>query len=141
MKKTVIFVIYLLSLTLLFGCAAAEQSPGKTVDFTNGLSEADVWIIPETEANRKTTVWGTATASGVNSSESRAVPLCEPGGNGLYLFRMIDSDGWFYSANSVNLKEGWSLQIKGSDPEAITLEVSDENGAVQNTYNVFAARL
>ncbi len=114
---------------------------GQTVCFINGVKDADIWILPQTEGNLKTTVWGTATASGVKTGENRETPLCEPGDDGCYILRMIDTDHYFYSANGITLKAGWSLQIKKNDMHSVTLEVSDESGALIGTYEVFAARL
>ena len=113
----------------------------ETVWFVNGVKDADIWILPQTEKNLKTTVWGTATASGVKTGERRETPLCDPGDDGLCMFRMIDTDHYYYSANGITLKVGWTLQLKQNDLHAVTLEVSDENGVLIQTYNVFAARL
>ena len=73
--------------------------------------------------------------------ESREAPLCEPGDDGQYIFRMIDTDHFFYSANDLTLKTGWSLEIKGYELHSFVIEVTDENGEMINTYEVFAARL
>ena len=140
MKKA---LICFLSMLLLCGCKANRAAPAndKTVTFLNGVTDADVWILPDTEANRKTTVWGTATASGVKTDESRQTPLCDAGDDGLYLIRMIDADHIFYSADGVALESGWTLRVSGTDLRAVTAEVTDENGALQRTYEVFAASL
>jgi rhodanese-related sulfurtransferase len=118
--------------------SAMEQ---QTVWFLNGVKDADVWILPQTESNLKTTVWGTATASKVQTGERRETSLCAPGDGGYYMLRMIDAEHFYYSANSITLKAGWTLEIKGDDLHSVTLEVSDENGALVSTYEVFAARL
>ena len=118
-----------------------QPQPDPTVTFINGVMEADVWILPATEQNRKTTVWGTATAAKVQTGERREVPLCEPGDGGLYLLRMIDSEHFFYSAGDITLQAGWTMEVKGADLHSVTLEVTDEHGVLNNTYEVFAARL
>lgn len=146
MKKALIWVMTML---LLCGCKANRTPPAtdtppasdQTVTFINGVKDADVWILPETEANRKTTVWGTATASDVKTDESRQAPLCDAGESGLYLIRMIDTDHMFYSANGVALESGWTVRVAGEDLRSVTAEVTDENGVLQGTYEVFAARL
>ncbi|MBQ9414226.1 MAG: hypothetical protein IJU16_03765, partial [Clostridia bacterium] len=101
----------------------------------------DVWILPDTEANRKTTVWGTATLSKLAKGDSRQAPLCEPGDDGRYLLRLIDTDGFYYSASGVLLKADWTLQISGSGLDDIAAEVLDESGTSQATYAMFAAKL
>ncbi|MEE0958060.1 MAG: hypothetical protein UH734_08285, partial [Ruminococcus sp.] len=116
-------------------------SDNKTVTFVNRVNETDLWILPKTEKNLKTTVWGTAAASKVKTGESRQVPLCDPGDGGLYLIRMIDTDSFYYSANDVALEAGWTIEIKQNDTHGATAEVKDENGALKKTYEVFSARL
>ena len=149
MKKAVCIVICLLA--LLGGCGKKKQvdlpqggpeaPAARTVTFVNEVKDADVWILPQTEKNLKTTVWGTATLSGVSVGESRQAPLCEPGDDGLYMFRMIDTGHFYYSANGIVLKAGWTARLRGDDLYSYTLEVTDETGAVDNTYEVFSARL
>lgn len=146
MKKAGIIIVCIMALLSLLGCRENQQTSTeavntKTVTVVNEVREADVWIIPDTEANRKTTVWGTATASKVTVGEKRAVQIAEPGDNGRYLFRMIDTESFYYSANEVTVEEGWTVRVKGDDLTGVTLEVEDENGALQATYEVFAARL
>ena len=146
MKKAIIIGICL-TLLLLCSCKTKEEAEpmesqsAQTVHFLNGVKDADVWILPETEANLKTTLWGTATAAGVQQGERREVPLCAPGDGGTYLLRMIDTDHYYYSAGGITLQPGWSMELKGADLHAVTLEVTDENGALHAAYQVFAARL
>ena len=116
-------------------------SRDKAVTFINGARDADIWILPDTQENRKTTLWGTATASKVKTDESRLAPLCEEGDNGRYLLRMIDTDGFYYAADSITLQDGWTLRIYETDVMASTLEVTDGSGVKQGTYEVFCARL
>ena len=153
MKRAVLIAVSLL-LLFLCGCdtegtvesmtnqnTESVSASAKTVTVISGVTEADVWLIPDTQANRSTSLWGTATGSGVKPGESREAPLCEPGDDGCYLLRMIDVDGFYYSASGVTLNDGWSLEIKAGDAPAVTAEVTDENGVLQNTYEVFSARL
>ena len=145
MKKR-IFMVVCVSMLLLCSCNAKEQNQMKsttdqTVTLINDVQDADVWILPQTPENLKTTVWGRASASDVKKGESRLVPLCEPGDGGRYLLRMIDADGFFYSANGIALRADRTIRIKETDTHAFSAEVTDENGALQNTYEVFCARL
>ena len=118
-----------------------KSKDNRTVTFVNGVRDTDVWILPDTAENRRTTVWGAATVKAVKAGESAAAPLCDPGDGGLYLLRLIDADGWYYSADGVELQAGWTVKITEEDVLSYTAEVTDENGALQNTYAVFAARL
>lgn len=144
MKKVLLIMVCLL--TLLCGCHTKEQNnvnqtESKTVTFLNGVTDADVWLLPDTPANRKTTVWGKATLPQVKTGESRALALCDPGDDGRYLLRMIDTDGFYYAANGVALAAGWTVQVKEDDAHAVTATVTDETGAVKDTYEVFSAKL
>lgn len=145
MKKVILTAVCFLMPLLFWGCKAEEQNhtdaTGKTVTFVNGGTDADVWILPQTEQNLKTTVWGTATLSKVKGGENRQAVLCEPGDGGLYIFRMIDAEGFFYSANGLALEAGWTLQISGDELSSLSLEIRDGAGAVKDTYDLFAARL
>lgn len=140
MKKAVICLITTL---LLCGCRVNNSQPAnsKTVTVINEVKDADIWILPETEENLKTTVWGKATVSGIKTNKSRKAPLCDAGENGLYIIRMIDTDNIFYAADGIVLKSGWSVRITGNDLNSVTVEVTDGDGALKNTYDVFAASL
>ncbi len=146
MRNVAAALLGLLLLLPLCSCGKKEtddmkQTEQKTILLINSVREADIWILPDTPANRKTTVWGTASASEVKTGERRQVLLCEPGENGRYLFRMIDTDGFYYSASGVILESGRSLQFEEDGEDRVTLAVTDETGATQSTYEVFKARL
>lgn len=146
MKRAVLFLMILFTLWALCSCQAEEQTGTKVTDSRtviciNGVTEADLWILPQTEENLKTTLWGTATLAKVGTGESRPALLPEPGDGGRYLFRMIDTEGFFYSANGVTLEAGWTLEIKGDDAPSVTLEIRDGVGTVRYTYEVCTARL
>ena len=112
-----------------------------TFTVINDVKEADIWILPETDKNKNTSVWGKATASKVKTGENREVSLCEPGDNGYYILRMIDSDSFFYSSNGIELKSDYTLRIKETDSKKIVAETLDEKGVLINSYDVFSARL
>ena len=117
-----------------------EKADNKTVTFINGINDADVWILPETDENLKTTLWGTPTVSKAGVGKSYEALIAEPGEMGTYIFRMIDSDSFFYSAGGIVLEEGWFLELKENDLQYV-IEVKDENGDFKETYEVFSARL
>ena len=147
MKKTVSVAVCFVLISLLLGSCKAKEQPmninnSPTVTFVNGAQEADIWLLSETPENLKTTLWGTADAAGVKTGESRAVPLGEAGDNGHYLFRMIDVDHFYYSANGITLHAGDTLRLKpGDNRNEFTLEVRNADGVLQETYKVFCARL
>ena len=144
MKKIAFALAILLAILPFAGCGkennemTSEES--RAVTFVNGVREGDVWILAKTAKNLKTTVWGTADAQKVKTGESRIVPLCEPGDEGLYLFRMIDADGYYYAADGLELSDGWTVRIRETGLETF-LDVQDGNGVLQKTYRVFSAKL
>lgn len=143
MKKTLLIILSLLMLIVLYSCASKEQNnmENNTVTFINEVKDADVWILSDTKENKKTTVWGKATVSKIKTGESRETLLPDAGDNGLYIFRMIDTESFFYSADGIKLEPDNTLKIKENDSHSVVLEVSDENGDLKNTYKVFKARL
>ena len=151
MKKTLLILTCILTLLCLSSCKEEEQDnmTSKTsentatvsITVTNGVSETDMWILPQTKENLSTSLWGTATVAKIENGESRQVLITQPGDEGFYILRMIDIDGFYYSANGIVLKEGWALKITDHGFDPATADVYDENGDLQNSYEVFSARL
>ncbi len=146
MKKTVLIVGCLLTLLFLCNCEANEQNDiqvthNRSIIFINEVNDADVWILPQTGENLKTTVWRTPTISKAKSGESRHAPLYDAEDDGLYILRMIDTDGYFYAADGIKLEPGWTIKVTGNDFESVTVEITDEKGALIKTYEAFTARL
>ena len=145
MKKAVFAAACLLILLCFCGCKPKEinqmeTTPKETITIINEFKQADVWLLPETEQNLKTTLWGTATASNVQKGESRSVALCEPGENGLYILRMIDTDHGYYAADGIALEAGQTLQLTRQSDVLIAL-CRDKSGKVIGSYEVFHAAL
>ncbi len=129
----------------LFGCGKQEEEPVTVEEevcqytFRNRAVEADVWIIPDTEANRKTTVWGSATVKGSRPDTDSPI---DPEDSDKYLFRMIDSSKMYYSADAIEIPENGIIEIRSEENSMeAELEVFDENGDSQAVYEVFKARL
>ena len=147
MRKALSILLCLVTISLFCGCSTTKESEttatvtDRTVTLINSVNEADIWVLPDTEANRKTTLWGTATASNLQTGSSCQAGIDKPGDDGLYLFRMIDTDKMYYSSDNILLEDGWTLEIKGDLKTGIVIEVTDKDGALNATYEVFAARL
>lgn len=118
-----------------------EPNNSSTVTFINGAAQADVWILPDTQGNRKTTLWGAATLPGVKTGEGVPAAPGAPGDGGRYLLRMIDVDGFYYSADGLALAPGCTVRLKETELMTYCVEVRDAAGAVIGDYSVFAARL
>ena len=113
-----------------------------TVSFVNEVEPADVWILENTEANLKTSLWGTASLPKAKLENEYAVTVRKDSGNS-YLLRIIDTDEIYYAADDITLKDGYSLIIYRSDGEfqEIILSVYDEAGEKVADYSVFNAAL
>ena len=113
------------------------------VTILNQIKPANIWIIPDTEANRKTTVWGTATVSNleVGTSEVAYIPISDET-DGLYQIRMIDEDEMFYSAEGVKLEPNQLIVIR-EDLENVTviMEIYDAQGTKLSEDEMLFARL
>lgn len=109
----------------------------------NHVKTADIWIIPDTDKNRKTTVWGNATISKLDGDTSKKVYI--PGSvdtHELYLIRMIDKDQMFYSVDGVWLKNNQSIGIRENcESMSAFIDVFDEEGTKISEYEMFVARL
>ncbi len=115
----------------------------KTIElnFTNDTEEAiDVWILPDIEANHKTSVWGKAMIDDLKvNGQASLKAVCQD--EDRYLLRAIDADGLYYEANGITLKDAYRLKlILNRQDFSASLEVEDENGKT-STYEVFCAAL
>ena len=111
--------------------------------FKNEVVKADIWILPETEENRGTTLWGTATVGGLEAGAAGLAKIAVADGVDKYMLRVIDKDGMYYEVNGVSLAEGYTLTFRAGDdgPMDFALDVYDADGAIVKTYSAFAAML
>ena len=130
MLKSVCIALVLL-LAVLFLAAPAGQAPeaAASVTFINEVQEAQIWILPQTEENLKTSLWGTATFN-LREGEQAVLDLEAAGGPGIYIFRVIDADEGYYEANDIYLEDGYTLRFTdyGGHPFDSVLEVTDAGG-------------
>ena len=148
MKKYVIMMICLLLLLSLSGCKKENEEEnvkvvGETIEITfiNETEEAtDVWVLPDIEANRKTSIWGKAMIAKLPVGSEEKVKV-EKQEEDSYLLRVIDKDQLYYEANEIIIKDGYTLRlILDREHFVASLEVKDEAGNV-STYEVFCASL
>ncbi len=112
-----------------------------SVSVLNKVTTTDIWIIPDTEENRKTSVWGTATISSLEVEISQIALIPESiEEDGMYLIRMIDENQMFYSADGIRLEDNQSIVIY-EDNGITIIEVYAEDGAKISEYEMFSARL
>ena len=73
-----------------------------TVSFVDSVENADVWLIPDTEKNRKTSVWGTASIKNAEQEKEYSVSISKNPGD-MYLLRMIDIRHIYYESKYQSL--------------------------------------
>ena len=116
--------------------------PRLSVTFVNEVEEADIWILPQTEENLKTSLWGTASIRQLGTGESAEVVLNDGYDAASYILRIIDDDHAFYSVNDLKLLDGYTIVFKyeGSKYDAV-LEVYDENKGLIDSRDAFTGML
>ncbi|MBO4419646.1 MAG: hypothetical protein J5789_07470 [Oscillospiraceae bacterium] len=119
--------------------AAQERFP---VTFENRVQEADIWILPQTSENLKTTLWGTPTVGKLAPGETAEVVLTESYAAEAWLVRIIDTDQALYSANDLKLADGYRIVFRseGARFDAV-IEVLDPEGSVVFSGEAFSGSL
>ena len=121
--------------------AVEDMTRTINISFTDDVEPASVWILRDTEENRKISIWGTAMIKPdtVGSEVSADVPYAE---DAKYLFRMIDDEGIYYSGDIPELRDGWNLRIYAIDDHwNMQLDVFDETGELRYECEIFNAAL
>ena len=119
-----------------------EYFPEIVVTVENEVEEADIWVLPQTEENLKSTLWGTATIGKLGAGETADVYLTVRDEAQAWLVRIIDGDHGYYSAQDLTLQDGFKVVFRseGSKYEAV-IEVLDENGSVVSQTRAFRGKL
>ncbi|MBO4900663.1 MAG: hypothetical protein J5509_10285 [Lachnospiraceae bacterium] len=123
--------------------AQAVEDVTRTINisFTDNAEPGSVWILRDTEENRKISLWGTAMIKPdtVGTEVSADIPYAE---DAKYLFRMIDDDGIYYSGDIPELRDDWKLDIHPiGEYWDFRLDVYDENGELRYECELFNAAL
>lgn len=106
------------------------------VTLVNNVETADFWILPQTEENLKTSLWGTASAKDLGANEQREITLDKAEQN--YIVRIIDDDHAYYAAKDVQLDDGWSVRFMTEDSKYdAVIETVDAEGNVLTAQNAF----
>ena len=119
-----------------------EYIPTVSVTFQNEVEEADVWLLPQTEENLKTSLWGTPSAGALEKGASAELTLTNPEYAEAWLVRIIDRNKAYYSAQDLKLEDGYTVVFKseGSKFDAV-IEVHDASGAVIFSAEAFTGIL
>ena len=138
----------------LFACQKQEEAkPEETetsttgemmkIRFVNEVEDTDLWILPQTEKNLKTSLWGTATVAMLKKEDAIEVAIEETSDH-LYILRLIDQRGALYSANDFELHDGDTIVFDAIDDDFVRarLTLLDKEGKeVKVAEDVFEGML
>jgi len=126
----------------LFACQKQEEGkPEETetsttgemmkIRFVNEVEDTDLWILPQTEKNLKTSLWGTATVAMLKKEDAIEVAIEETSDH-LYILRLIDQRGALYTANDFELHDGDTIVFDAIDDDFVRarLTLLDKDGNV-----------
>ena len=144
MKKLLLILLCATTCFVLFSCKEKDGEPDMTepnktisVTFVNDVEKADIWILPQTEENRKTSLWGTATISKRDSGDKRTVEISSFD-EGKYIVRIIDSDHAFYSADDMILGDNCTIHFKSDETKyESSIVVLDKDGKILYSKEAF----
>ena len=99
------------------------------IRFVNEVEDTDLWILPQTEKNLKTSLWGTATVAMLKKEDAIEVAIEETSDH-LYILRLIDQRGALYSANDFELHDGDTIVFDAIDDDFVRarLTLLDKEG-------------
>ena len=149
-KRRLLILTSVLLCLLFCSCGAVQGEPDMNPDnqsrpqssisvtFLNNVEEADIWILPQTEDNLKTSLWGTPTFSKMIIGDQKTCTVSDEG-TGRYIVRIIDCDQAFYAASDVVLNDGYMIRFETDETKYdASITVLNKNGAiVSSNENVF----
>lgn len=139
-KRRLLILISVLLCLFFCSCGAVQgepdmipndhghSKPSISVTFLNNVEEADIWILPQTEDNMNSSLWGTPTVSKMRVGEQKAVTVSDEG-TGRYIVRIIDCDQAIYAASDVVLDDGYTIRFEMEETKYdASITVLDQNG-------------
>ena len=81
------------------------------VTVVNEVDTAAIWVLPQTDENLKTSLWGTATLSDFEADKSEQITLDSSETNGRFIVRIIDEDKAYFAVNDIYLEDGYKIQF------------------------------
>ena len=157
-----VLVVILAAIMIMTGCQIAKKSnqnvdinqqeeidvseSGEPVNISviNKIKKANLWVLKDTEENRKVTVWGPATVSDFDVELEQAITVYADTAeqNHRFVINMIDEGEMYYSACEVVLEDGYRMVIReGEEIMSAFVDVYDEKENLIAQYEMFVARL
>lgn len=117
--------------------AVLEQESVR-VTVINEVQTADFWILPQTEENLKSSLWGTATIGKLGVGEQCEIRLGGAQDSGTYILRIIDDEHAYYAVNDVVLGDGYTIRLASEDSKFdASVAILDADGNVLRTQEAF----
>ena len=117
--------------------AVSNQDRSVNITVVNGVEKADIWIIPQTQENLKTSLWGTPHVSALDAGQEKNIGLNDIS-NCRYIIRIIDEDNALYAVRDITLKNGYTVCFKTEDTKyEARIEIIDENGNILSSTEAF----
>ena len=146
MRRTVRCLILFFGVIMiftLFGCGKQKHElhfdrECFRVTFINNVETADVWVLPQTDDNLKSSLWGTASAKSLEVNTQRDITLSKTDESELYIVNIIDADHAYYSAQNIRLDDGYVIRFTTEDSKYDAyIEVLNTDGAVLMKQEAF----
>lgn len=141
MKKLLSVLLCILLCFALSACKGKDDGSAMTntdetkvqesisVTFINDVADADIWILPQTDENLRSSLWGTATISKLKAGDKRTADINNISENGKYIVRIIDADHAYFSAKDMVLEDSYTIRFKTDDSKYEAKIISfDQNG-------------
>ena len=147
-KRWLILLLGVMVMSGLVGCGKPRDGQEQTamqeitVGFVNEVTEADVWVLPQTPENLKTTLWGAATVSGLAAGERKELRLSRTAEDQVWMVRILDRDHGYYAARDLVLDEGYCIEFRSDgDRLQAVLRVLDRDGKEVSSQGAFVGTL
>ena len=149
-KRWLVFLLGVMVMSGLVGCGKPKDGEAQTaavteeitVGFVNEVAEADVWVLPQTPENLKTTRGGAATVSGLAAGERQDLRLSRTEQDQVWMVRILDRDHGYYAARDLALEEGYCLEFRSDgDRLQAVLRVLDRDGKEISSQEAFVGTL
>ena len=115
----------------------SDRDRSINVTVVNGVEKADIWIIPQTQENLKTSLWGAPDVSALDAGQEKNIDLCDTC-DGRYIIRMIDKDKALYAVRDITLKNGYTVRFRTDDTKyEARIEIIDKNGIILSSSEAF----
>ncbi|MCR5150961.1 MAG: hypothetical protein K6B52_07020 [Clostridiales bacterium] len=115
-----------------------SMTQSSQITFINEVEKADIWILPQTQENMKSSLWGSATIKNLLAGEQREIQTGNTAEEENFIIRIIDDQHAYYSANGVTLNDGCVIRFMTDDSRFdAVIEITDSQGNILYSRKAF----